>query len=217
MIRIQLPKSIKENLQFLGMPLILLGLSIITGVGLFFGSMAYERRNLERYAEANQQLSTAHQNNTFARTRQENINRYLSVYQSLMAEKQINVERRQDWINTLSLIREQRKLFPVEYNLAARRPYKFTDIPSTGALNVFASRMDIRLPLLHEGDIVTLLEDLRAQKVGLFIVDHCNIIRDPKANDTPPQLLQNLSAECAIDWITVEIASPSSPPKPSGK
>lgn len=212
MIRIQLPKSIKENFQFLGMPLILLGLSIITGVGLFFGSTAYERRNLERYAEASQQLSTARQNNTLARTRQENINRYLTAYQSLMAENQINGERRQDWIDALSHIRERRKLFPLEYDLAARRPYKFTDIPSTNAMDVFASRMNIRLPLLHEGDIVTLLDDLRAQKVGLFVVDHCNLVRDPKANDTPPQFVQNLSAECAVDWITVETAKPSPPP-----
>ncbi|MCE5181397.1 MAG: hypothetical protein LLG15_06310 [Betaproteobacteria bacterium] len=217
MIRIRLPKSIKGNLQFLGMPLILLGLSIITGVGLFFGSMAYERHNLARYAEANQQLSTARQSNTLARARQENINRYLTAYQSLMAEKQINGERRQDWIDTLSHIREQRKLFPVEYDLAARRPYKFTDIPSSSALNLFASRMNVRLPLLHEGDIVTLLDDLRSRKVGLFVVDHCNIVRDPKANDTPPQFVQNLSAECAVDWITVETTSPSPTTKPSGK
>lgn len=217
MIRIQLPKSIKENLHFLRIPLILLVLSIITGVGLFFGSTAYERHNLERYAEANQQLSTAQQNKILASTRQENINRYLSAYQTLMAEKQINAERRQDWVDALGRIHDQYKLFPMEYDLAARRPYKFTAPPATSALNVFASRMNIRLPLLHEGDIVTLLGGLRAQKIGLFIVDHCKIVRDPKANDIPPQFTQNLSAECAVDWITVETASPSPISKPPGK
>ncbi|MDD5240476.1 MAG: hypothetical protein PHG47_02010 [Sulfuricella sp.] len=210
-------RLVKENLHFMRIALALLGLSILTGVGLFLGSSAFDRHHLERYAQAKQQLDTARQNNLLANAKQEDIDRYLAAYQSLLADKQIGEERRLDWIDALSRIREQRKLFPVEYDIAARRPYTLTDVPSANALKIFASRMSIRLPLLHEGDLFTLLDDLRAQKVGLFVLDQCDIIRSVAAKDSPPQLAQNLTAECALDWLTVENAGQSPMPVPPGK
>lgn len=217
MTRIELPRVIKENLHFMRIALALLGLSIITGVGLFLGSTAFERHHRERYAQAKQQLDTARQNNMLASAKQEDVNRYLSAYQTLLADKQIGEERRLDWIDALGRIRERRKLFPIEYDIASRRPYTLTDLPAASALKIFASRMSIRLPLLHEGDIFTLLDDLRSQRVGLFVLDHCDIVRAAQAKDTPPQLAQNLTAECAVDWLTVENAGQSPMPVPPGK
>lgn len=210
-------RVVKENLHFMRIALALLGLSIITGVGLVLGGVAFEHHHQERYNQAKQQLDTARQNNLLASAKQQDINRYLSAYQSLLAGKQIGEERRLDWIDALGRIREQRKLFPMEYDIASRRPYTFTDLPSASALKIFASRMSIRLPLLHESDIFTLLDDLRAQSVGLFVLDHCNIARSAAAKDSPPQLAQNLTAECAVDWLTVENASQSPMPNPPGK
>lgn len=208
MSRLNLSEMARENLLMMRIALILLALSIVTGLGLHFGGTVFERRQQERHAQAQQRLDAARQNHARTAAEQENIRRYLAPYQALLADKQIGEERRLDWIDALSRIRQQRKFFPMEYDIASRRPYTFTGLPSANTLKISASRMNIKLSLLHEGDLFTLLNDLRTRKAGLFALDHCDIARNPQEKGKPPQLAPNLAAECALDWLTVSTPAP---------
>lgn len=204
MSRLKLSEMARENLLIMRLTLILLALSIVTGLGLHFGGSLFERRQQERHAQAHQRLDAARQNRARTAAEQENIRRYLAPYQTLLAAKQIGEERRLDWIDALSRIREQRKFFPMEWDIASRRPYTFTGLPAANALKISASRMNIKFPLLHEGDLFTLLNDLRTRKAGLFVLDHCEIARNPQEKGKPLQLAPNLAAECTLDWLTVD-------------
>ncbi|MDP2785981.1 MAG: hypothetical protein Q8O38_15515 [Sulfurimicrobium sp.] len=217
MSRLTLSEMAGENLLMMRIALILLALSIVTGLGLHFGGSLFERRHQEQHAQAQQRLDAARQNRARTATEQENIRRYLAPYQALLAARQIGEERRLDWIDALGRSREQRKFFPMEYDIAARRPYTFTGLPSANALTISASRMNIKFSLLHEGDLFTLLNDLHTRKAGLFALDHCEITRNPQEKGKPLQLAQNLVAECSLDWLSV--GAPSSPPatSPTGR
>lgn len=217
MSRLTLSEMSRENLLIMRIALILLALSIMTGLGLHFGGTLFERHHQEQHAQAQQRLDAARQNHARTTAEQENIRRYLAPYQALLAARQIGEERRLDWIDALDHIREQRKFFPMEYDIASQRPYTFTGIPSANILKISASRMNIKFPLLHENDLFTLLNDLRTRKAGLFALDHCEITRNPQEKGKPPQLAQNLVAECSLDWLSV--GAPSSPPatSPTGR
>ncbi len=217
MSRLKLSEMARENLLMMRIGLILLALSIVTGLGLHFGGALFERHRQEQHAQAQQRLDAARQNHARTAAEQENIRRYLAPYQALLAARQIGEERRLDWIDALGRSREQRKFFPLEYDIAARRPYTFTGLPSANALTISASRMSIKFPLLHEGDLFALLNDLRARKTGLFALDHCEITRNPQEKGKPLQLAQNLVAECGLDWLTV--SAPASGPafNPAGR
>lgn len=208
MSRLKLSEMARENLLIMRIALILLALSIITGLGLHFGGALFERHQQERHAQAQQRLDAARQNRARTAAEQENIRRYLVPYQALLAARLIGEERRLDWIDALGRSREQRKFFAIEYDIASRRPYPFTGLPAANALTVSASRMSIRFPLLHENDLFALLDDLRARKAGLFILDHCDIARNPQEKGKPLQLAPNLAAECALDWLTVGAPAP---------
>jgi hypothetical protein len=194
----------RENLLIMRLALILLALSIMTGLGLHFGGTLFKRHHQEQHVQAQQRLDAARQNHARTTAEQENIRLYLAPYQTLLAAKQIGEERRLDWIDALSRSREQRKFFPMEYDIAAQRPYTFTGLPSANVLKISASRMNIKFPLLHENDLFTLLNDLRTRKAGLFALDHCDITRNPQGQGKPLQLTPNLAAECSLDWLTVD-------------
>lgn len=212
-----LSESARENLLYLRTALILLMLSIVTGLGLYFGGTLFKRHQQEHHEQAHQRLDAAHQSRARTAAEQENIRRYLAPYQTLLADKQIGEERRLDWIDALSRIREQRKFFPMEYEIASQRPYTFTGLPSANTLKISASRMNIKFPLLHEGDLSTLIDDLRTRKAGLFVLDHCEIARNPQEKGKPLQLAPNLAAECALDWLTVSAPAPGAAFNPPGR
>jgi hypothetical protein len=211
MSRLNLSEMARENLLMMRTGLILLALSIVTGLGLHFGGTLYERSQQERLAQAQQQLEAARQNHTRTAAEQEIIRRYLAPYQALLDARQIGAERRLDWIEALDRSREQHKFFPLDYDIASQRPYTFPGLPAANALTISASRMNIKFPLLHGGDLFTLLNDLRSRKAGLFILDQCDIARNPQEEGKPLRLAPNLAAECALDWLTV--ASPAVVPR----
>jgi hypothetical protein len=64
------------------------------------------------------------------------------------------------------------------------------------------SVMKIRLPLLHEGDLLRFLDTLKRQQVGLFLVDQCALDRVNQAGGSP-RYQPNLVAECTLTWITL--------------
>lgn len=201
---LKLSEMTRENLLIMRIALILLALSIVTGLGLHFGGSLYESRQQERHAQAQQQLQAARQNHARTADEQEIIRRYLAPYQALLDARQIGEERRLDWIEALDRSREQRKFFPLEYDIAAQRPYTFAGLPAANALTISASRMSIKFPLLHEGDLFNLLNDLRTHKTGLFVLDQCDITRNPQEEGKPLRLAQNFAAECTLDWLTVD-------------
>lgn len=217
MSRLALSEMARENLLIMRIALILLALSIITGLGLHFGGTLYEHRQQAHHAQAQQRLDAARQNRARTATEQENIRRYLAPYQTLLADKQIGEERRLDWIDTLGRIREQRKFFPMEYDIASRRPYTFTGLPSANTLKISASRMNIKFPLLHENDLFTLLNELHSRKAGLFALDHCDITRNPQEKGKPLQFVPNLAVECGLDWLTVSTPAPGTTFNPPGR
>jgi hypothetical protein len=215
MNRFTLSKEAKDNLHIMRIALILLILSIITGLGLHFGGDQFEHRQQVRHAQTKQRLETARQNRARTADEQENIRRYLAPYQTLLADKLIGEERRLDWIDALSRIRDQHKFFPLEWDIASQRPYTFTELPSASSLKISASRMNIKFSLLHEGDLITLTNELRTRKVGLFALDHCEMARNPQEEGNPLRIAPNFVAECALDWLTVDAPSPDATLSPS--
>lgn len=200
---IALPDIVRENLQFMRLAITLLALSIVTGAGLYFGSMSFLGYTAQRAAASAQRLETAQQQYAKAVTETEEIRDYLPTYRSLAATGRAGEEQRLEWIDALTRIREQHKLFPINYDIASRRPYNLPAGPSTDALTLSASRMELRFGLLHEGDLLTLLNGLRTEAKGFYVLDRCSLTRNNTADPTPQQA-ENLQGECTLDWLSFQ-------------
>lgn len=200
MKRPTLSKETREALHCLRGALVFAGIGLAVGISLYLGGLEFRRGHEQALGVAQQRLADARQVHQQTVTEQESIRNYLLPYNAL--HDQIDRERRLDWIEALSNIRTARKLFPAEYDIAPQRPYTFPGLPMASALKLRASRMNLKLPLLHENDLFMLFDGLRARRVGLFVVEYCDITRSTVASAV--RFDRNLTAECAVDWITLE-------------
>ena len=62
--------------------------------------------------------------------------------------------------------------------------------------------MSLKLDMLHEGDLLVLLDDLHEQTTP-FIVRECEISRPIGALVNIKNVAANMQAVCEIDWLTL--------------
>lgn len=118
-------------------------------------------------------------------------------------------EKRLEWIENLAAIRQRRRLFEVRYNLERQRAVDYPGIPQNqkaGEAIFLASRLKLELQLLHEGDLLDFLADLRATSQSFPALRSCSIARFDGAAGGGGPLRPRLSADCVVDMITLKVA-----------
>lgn len=160
-------------------------------------------------ADANRQLLAARAERAQAHERLAGIARderemtqRLEVYRKLAALNILGAERRLDWTESIARIRERRRLPELRYEIAPRRPLQ-SIAGAPGRVESFASRMKLELGLLHEGDLLGFLGDLRASGNAYYAVNQCAIARAAAAT-VAAVLAPRLRATCEIDLITLQ-------------
>lgn len=128
--------------------------------------------------------------------------RYLSSYEALQHDGVVGEERRINWIDGLRLANIQSELFGVDYQIGVQQPYAGVGDFDAQGIKLRQSVMKIRLPLLHEGDLLRFLSTLENQQVGLFTLNKCALARSGVASSSP-RYQPNLVAECDLTWITL--------------
>lgn len=199
-----------ENLKRLRIPFLLLALSIGTGLGLDYGSGKLRQGAEAQLAATQQKLALDRNHRQQALSEQAEIRQYLPPYQRLVADGLIGGAQRFEIIDILGQIRAQRLLYPIEYSIDAPRPYAIPSVPGDGGLQILSTPVSLRLSLLHEGDLAVLLRDVREELSGMANITRCEISRRDEQN-TAPVLKENLTAECRLDWISLD-----APPVPAG-
>jgi len=194
----------RENLLRLRTPLLLLGLSIVTSLGLHLGSGKLRDSARNQLAATEAKLSVIRIDRQQAMTEQAEIRQYLSPYQRLVADGLIGESEPFELIDILKKLGAQDQLYPVEYVIDAPHPYPLAVVPGDSGLRVSATPLSLHLSLLHEGDLVALLQGLRTGLKGMVTVNSCEVSRRDTLN-TAPALKENLAAECRLDWLALEV------------
>src|SRR5690606_21902331 len=131
----------------------------------------------------------------------ETIINYLPLYRELIQDGFIGEERRLEWVDGLRNIHQQNKLFGINYTISTQEEYKPAFALNVGPFSLQRSVMKLELAMLHEGDLLTLLDALDAQQTTPFIVRDCEITRLNEAISN--NLVPNLRANCELDWLTI--------------
>lgn len=197
-------KFSRADLPFIRTSLILLAASLLLSALLLFGT-SYLKDQAEQQHQAEQQaLIQARTQLLQASADEAGWKIFLPRYQSLAKRGWIGQERRLAWLEAIDAVHRQYRLFPVAYQISAQAPYTLQGIPPPEQLDVLASRMTVKLPLLHEGDLIDFLDGLKRASVGFFMTQGCRIQREASApGDDSSQLQATLSAECTLDWLTL--------------
>jgi len=128
----------------------------------------------------------------------------IEVYRRLRDLHIIGKERRLDWADAIQRIRVQREMLDVRYRIEPQKVLiSIQGKPGKVDFNVSAMRLE--LALLHEGDLLGFLDDLRDAGNAYVSVRRCNITRSGSAASpaATPTLTPRLRAECQVDLITV--------------
>jgi len=121
-------------------------------------------------------------------------------YQEIIRSGRTQPEKRLDWIEAMKRIQQGRRLTEFEYEIAPQRALDDKQ-PTTGGYAFLASPMKLEMTLLHEGDLLGLLNDLRDSQSALTSVRHCRIER---RRDETARHTGGLLARCELDWITLQ-------------
>ncbi|WP_047540666.1 hypothetical protein [Methylotenera versatilis] len=188
-------RKLRNPILGLGAALILIGLLI---------SFADQYRQKNALALQSQQnlLNQARQKYQSSGLEKETITQYLPIYNDLLASGFIGEERRIEWIENLRQIHAQHKLFSIDYSIGLQENYKPNFLLNLGNFKLNRSVMKLSLDMLHEGDLLALLDGLQEQTTP-FIVRDCEITRPIGAVMNTKTISANLKAVCEIDWLTL--------------
>ena len=183
-------------------PIIGLGASLVlVGVLVSFADKYHAKNEVALQMQQNM-LMQARQKYQSSGTEKEQIIQYLPVYNYLLAKGFVGEERRIEWIETLRGVHAQHKLFSIDYSIGLQENYKPSFLPNMGNFVLHRSVMNLKLDMLHEGDLLALLDGLHEQTTP-FIVRDCEIKRPIGALVNSKNVAANMQANCEIDWLTL--------------
>lgn len=131
---------------------------------------------------------------------------YTRPFNTLMQNGFIGDERRLDWVETLLEAAESINLNKANYRIEPRSTATLEYIENTGNYAIYVSKMNIQLELLHEGDLLYVINSISKKAPGTFHIESCNLERKQE-----PFVMRfsstNLYAECSLAWYTLDSAS----------
>lgn len=191
----------REELQRLALPaLAALLLLAAAGAVIWSADAALARANRELAAAQAERRQAAERLARISEEERE-VSQKLDVYRRLQALNILGEERRLEWADAITRIRTQRELLDLRYRVEKQK--LVLSAPGKPAnVDVFASTMRVQLALLHEGDLLRFLADLRESGNAYYAVRHCSLARTGQAA-TGTTITPRLRGECEIDLITM--------------
>jgi hypothetical protein len=186
----------RQDLRAVRMPLLMLAAVLVTGTAAIYFTRQDMQAAQAQLEQSRNALSQAQQRLTQSGDEENLIKQNLPEYRQWQQRGFIGTEQRIDWLDAIRTIGDKLHLPGVIYSIEAQQ--RVTTGPEIGSdrLQLYRSLMKLRLPLLHEEDLTRFLDELAAQKVGLFSVDECTIGRGDGA-------VASLLAECTLSWYTI--------------
>jgi hypothetical protein len=128
---------------------------------------------------------------------------YASRYVALVERGAVGEEQRLGWADTLRRLANELRLPYVRFSGGPRRPVGPEHLPADAA-SALVSPMDLQLGLVHEGDLLRLLDGLH-EAPGLFTVQGCRLERSTGVAPEPGRA--NVSGSCQLQWLSIDPAA----------
>ena len=189
------------ELKALALPLLACVLLLAAGAALIAWTQQHQHAAAGELSAAREQRAQARERLLRIAEEEKEVKEKLEVYLRLRALGILGDERRLEWADSMTRIRTQRELPDLRYRVERQRLISsVASKPLT--VDFYASTMKVELALLHEGDLLNFLADLRESGNAYYSIKHCSLSRTGAAPATAG-LAPRLRAECEIDLITI--------------
>lgn len=116
----------------------------------------------------------------------------------------IGRERRLDWIEALRQSGEIVDIPKLSYAIESQSEYIPSYSINYNGFKLYSSRMELKLGLLHEGDIFNLLNELNNNAKGFYTVSQCSFKRKQDKIVFVKDRV-NIDSACTLQWITINL------------
>lgn len=189
------------ELRKLGPALAILLALIAAGAGLIYWTQKEQSAAEQQLAAARSERAQAREKLTRIADEEKEVHDKLAVYQRLKELHILGEEQRLEWADAMTRIRTSRELLDMRYTVERQRV--LLSAPGKPAnVDFHASTMKVEIALLHEGDLLAFLRDLRESGNAFYAVKRCQIVRTGSAA-TGASIVPRLRADCDIDLITI--------------
>ena len=190
-----------QELKKFALPLMLLVALFGAGAGLIVWTQREEKLADVQLAAARAERAQASERLTRIAEEEKEVNDKLAVYRRLQNLHILGEEQRLEWADAMTRIRTTSELLDVRY-LVDRQRLLVAFPGKPAGVEFFASTMKVDIALLHEGDLLTFLRELRNSGNAYYSVKRCAVNRTGIA-PTGASIVPRLRAECEIDLITI--------------
>lgn len=195
----------REDLSLIKGPAFGTMVFMIACVIAYLGSLWFrdvQERALKEIGVTKHRIESLHRN---VAEEERTIRNYLKRYNQLTEDGLMGNEDRLGFIETLAGVTEKNRLFPVHVEVDPQFSWAGVQGRKPGSgLALRASVVRISLSLLHEGDLLVLLDSLNFMP-GLFVTESCVIERSNSGVASGvPDLGENLIASCRLFWVTLQ-------------
>lgn len=181
---------------------LLLGLA---GLALAAGSSAWLAQQRAANAQAQQTWRSLVEDAAAVQAEQDEYAQQFEGYRALVRRGILGPEQRLQWVMALRASVARRRLPPAHYDFAAQRQLGDS---AGGKVQLRASSMELRLQLLHEGDLLAILADLELVGSGYPRLQSCMVERLAEVTVTAlAKAKAALQAQCRVDWLSLQLPS----------
>ena len=187
-------------------PLLVLLASFAASLAWIYFSAQWSDRTSQELMRERATLEAVRQKSTQADQEKQLIQRYRDAYEDLQKNCAVGPEQRVNWLDALRRASQATRTLGVDYQLSQQTasPIKL----DTGVYKLQQSTMKLRIKLLHEGDLLSFLQALGAERPGLYLIQSCNLTRT--ANTTfSVRYESKLAAECELLWLSLVENNPA--------
>jgi hypothetical protein len=197
----------RDDLKQLGLPVAGCLVLILAAVACYFAADGYLQKTKLLGAAASTQRAEVQKRLASANEEEREIKASLQQYQVLAARGIIGEEKRLDWVDTVTAIKNERRLFNIGYSIEPQKELAYPGFSAGAGVKFMVSRVKMNLQLLHEEDLLNFIDDLAQRGKPYLSVRSCDVQREDRGAGTT--LAPRLRAECVFDLITISLNKPA--------
>ena len=197
--------KIEVDWFYLRKPLIIFFAGLVIAVIMMLVGTQYENAQQEKYEQSLSTLRTTHQKYSNIIKDIDLLEQYRAQYTEYKASGLVGIERRLSWVESLESTNETLKLPTINYNLLPQEQFIRPSFKVKSGVDIKGSIMDLKMDLLHEEDLFTLIKDLKQSIDSLFTVESCSISRKGSMSSSFNTQNANLNSECRLRWVTIDV------------
>jgi hypothetical protein len=159
--------------------------------------LEFERRD-DKSSEG--RMRTARARLDAIRKEREDMRTSAETFRELLDRGMLNEEKRLDLLEMVDRLKTEYHIVSLDYEVLPQRALQLPGGRAFHAIEVFSSRVRLKVQALHDGDLLGFIDGLVKQQRSFFNLDRCVVQR---MESGASGLYPRVEADCAMEWITV--------------